>query len=159
MEKVISEDKLKEKKALEIFDRLRKHINEEVIIEYFALGSRRKYKVILKSVDNFSGIETSCGWIPFVNPSIAIFSILKADDKELLYYNPASLLYEDKEKPTEEDKYIAGREVFGNRMIEFLMSKKEAYTDPTSVVELLGYLEGDAGSYGVVRKLKKEMEQ
>lgn len=159
MKKVVSEDGLKEKKALEIFGRLYEYKEKELIVEYFGMGdSKKECKGKLNSIDNFDGISLSYYWIPFVSIDYAIFRILAADSKEVLYHNPAASLYEDKEREPKEKENIVKREVFGNRVTEeqerkiemakgklkyILMDRGLPFVNPESVVDWLEFVDNN----------------
>lgn len=78
----------KEQDAKAMFDKLREHIGEKVLVTYYLYASKRKEEMELKEVDDFGSIETdSYIALPFVGYGTAITHIA-SENGETLYENP-----------------------------------------------------------------------
>ncbi|MCI9434360.1 MAG: hypothetical protein HFI86_03660 [Bacilli bacterium] len=119
-EKITS--KGRELKTKRMFNKLKKHIGEEVSYVGWWYGVKQEEIGELKEVNDFSNVVIGCSGIPFVGYGAAISSI-KSKDGETLYLNPAIEIGYDRRK--NEDVFAAQRMIFGDRITDFKIAEKE----------------------------------
>jgi len=111
-----------ENRAKGMFTKLKKHINEEVTIEYICYGKLKTYKGELKRVKDFINVEIGTMGIPFVGYGNAIF-IIYSKDREVLYIN--SSLGFDYDKTDLKEVQNEQRKIFGDRIVDEEIRTKE----------------------------------
>ncbi len=111
-----------ENRAKEMFTKLKKHINEEVTIEFISYGELKTYKGTLKRVKDFINVEIGTKGIPFVGYGHAIF-IIYSKNREVLYIN--SGLGFDYDKTDLEEVQKEKRKIFGDRIVDEEIARKE----------------------------------
>ena len=105
----------KEKNAIEMFEKLKQHIGEEVSYEAWWYGVPQNETDILNNVSYFSNVEIGCMGIPFVGYGSAISKITLKETGEVLYSNPFIEHEYDRRKP--EDVEDSERKIFGDIIV------------------------------------------
>jgi hypothetical protein len=116
--------KILEDLAKEMFDQLREHLNEKVIMKYFDYGRLRTKTGKLTEVNDFNYVVIDCLGAPFIGYGCAIRSI-QSEDKELLYLNPYLGIEYDKRTNEEVDE--ARKTIFGERIADKEKRKREEH--------------------------------
>lgn len=118
----------KEKRAMAMFDNLRKHLNEKVRVLYTHYGVPRIEEDELTEVDDYHCVAVGCSVIPFVGYGCAIHSIIASND-EILYFNRHMDVRYDLRDNKDIDE--ARKAIFGGRIVAEEIAKREEYERKT----------------------------
>lgn len=121
-ELVMQKEHDKEAQAKAMFDKLRKHIGENVSYTGWWYGVKQEETDELRYVNDFINVEIGCSGIPFVGYGAAISNIISKDG-EVLYLNP--YIEEGYDRRASEDIFASKRLIFGDRIVDEEIAKKE----------------------------------
>lgn len=106
---------------MEIFDKLKDHIGEKVIIYYYHGSTVFKITDVLREVDDYTGVTIGNIRYPFINKSSGIGTISTLDGK-IVYDN--SIINEAYECANDEELEEYKKQMFG----EDYQEEKKAYS-------------------------------
>lgn len=106
---------------MEIFDKLKDHIDEKVIIYYYHGSTVFKITDVLREVDDYTGVTIGNIRYPFINKSSGIGTISTLDGK-IVYDN--NIINEAYECANDEELEEYKKQMFG----EDYQERKKAYS-------------------------------
>lgn len=112
----------KEANAKAMFDKLKKHIGEDVSYTEWWNGVKKEETAELREVDDFINVVIGCSEIPFIGYGSAISNIISKKG-EILYSNPnIEYGYDGR---ADKDVFASMRLIFGDRIADEEQAQKE----------------------------------
>ena len=105
----------KEKFAKMMFEKLKKHVGEEVTYTGWLYGVKQSETAVLKNVTDFQDVEIGDAVMQFVGYGSAISNIISKDG-EILYHNP--FIESEYDRRRIDDVMEAKRLIFGDRVVD-----------------------------------------
>lgn len=139
----------KESKAKSMFDKLRKHIGEEVSYTGWWYGVKQEETARLKNVTDFINVEIGYSAIPFVGYGAAI-SDITSKDGEVLYSNP--FIEPEYDRRKDEDIFASKRLIFGDKIVDAEQALKEQQDRAWAEAKEKGDAEAKKMKYTLMRE-------